>query len=108
MNESEFHQKVDEIMLALEESLDEQDADIEYDNISGVLTLEFENGSQIIINRQAPTQQIWVAAKSGGFHFEYDQAADRWHIEGHSDTEFLQCLNGYCSDQAGEPVSLTL
>ncbi|WP_346927857.1 frataxin domain-containing protein [uncultured Arthrobacter sp.] len=37
-------------------------AEIDYENAAGILTLEFEDGSKIIINRQGPTQEIWVAA----------------------------------------------
>lgn len=108
MTEFEFDQKVDAILMALEESIDEQEAEIDYDNAAGILTLEFENGSQIIINRQAPTQQIWVAARSGGFHFAYDADQDIWHLEGKPEQQFLACLNQYCSEQAGEPVKLSL
>ena len=41
-----------------------------------MLTIECDDGSRIIVNRHVPNREIWVAAKSGGFHF---RAADgRW------------------------------
>ena len=105
MYESEFNDLAEDAMLAIEEAIDESGADIDYDSAGGILTLEFENGSQIIINKQTPLSQIWVAAKSGGFHFDYDAANERWCLEG-SDRELMDCLSEYCSQQAGEPVSL--
>ena len=105
MNESEFNELADETLLSIEEAVDDSGADIDYDNAGGILTLEFANGSQIIINRQTPLSQIWVAAKSGGFHFDYDSDNETWHLEGKGD-ELFACLSQYCSEQAGEEVTL--
>ena len=105
MNESEFNELADDTLLAIEEAIDDSGADIDYDNAGGILTLEFSNGSQIIINRQTPLSQIWVAARSGGFHFVYDSDNETWHLEGKGD-ELFDCLSRYCSEQAGEAVTL--
>jgi CyaY protein len=51
----------------LEEILDECDADIDYDTVSDILTIEFEDDSKIIINYQSANGQLWLAARSGGF-----------------------------------------
>jgi CyaY protein len=105
MNESDFDQLADETLVAIEEAIDESGADIDYDNAGGILTLEFENGSQIIVNKQAPLCQIWVAARSGGYHFDYDDDAECWRLQGGGE-ELFSCLERYCSEQAGETVSL--
>ncbi|MEM7562080.1 MAG: iron donor protein CyaY [Pseudomonadota bacterium] len=105
MNESDFDLIAEETMIAIEEAIDECDVDIDYDSGGGILTLEFSNGSQIIINKQAPLCQIWVAAKSGGFHFDYDETDELWRLQGRQD-ELFECLNRYCSEQAGETVQL--
>ena len=105
MNESDFDQLADETMLLIEEAIDESGVDIDYDNAGGILTLEFENGSKIIVNKQAPLKQLWVAARSGGFHFDYDANAECWRLQGQGD-ELFTCLSRYCSEQAGEPVHL--
>jgi iron-sulfur cluster assembly protein CyaY len=77
MNESEFSQCCDEIMLAIEESLDNSDADIDYETSAGVLTLTIEeNASKVIVSRQPALSQIWLAAKSGGYYFNY--SGDGW------------------------------
>ena len=103
MNESDFDQVAEETMLSIEEAVDESGADIDYDNAGGILTLEFSNGSQIIVNKQAPLKQLWVAARSGGFHFDYD--GDTWRLQGGGE-ELFECLNRCCSEQAGEAIEL--
>ncbi|MFM2588328.1 iron donor protein CyaY [Vibrio sp. TBV020] len=69
MNDTEFHQLVDVQMQIIEEMIDDSEADIDYETSGNVMTLEFEDRSQIIINRQEPMKEIWLASKSGGFHF---------------------------------------
>ena len=105
MNESDFDQLAEDTMVAIEEAIDDSGADIDYDTAGGILTLEFTNGSQIIINKQAPLTQIWVAARSGGFHFDYDADDECWRLQGGGE-ELFNCLGRYCSEQAGEEVIL--
>lgn len=73
MNDSEFHQLADQLMLCIEETLDgfSGDSDIDYETNGGVMTLTFENDSKIVINRQEPLHQVWLATKAGGYHFDY-------------------------------------
>ncbi|MEZ5529575.1 MAG: iron donor protein CyaY [Porticoccaceae bacterium] len=72
MKESEFNALVDELMLALEEAIDESGVDIDYETSAGVMTLTVEaNGSKVIISRQPALCQVWIAAKSGGYHCDY-------------------------------------
>ena len=107
MNESEFNDIVDDIFVeiedAIEDACEETDADIDYETTSGILTLTFENGSQIIINRQAPLKQIWVAAKQGGFHFDLNTESNDWFCDG---KELFSALSEYSTEQAGQKISL--
>lgn len=105
MNESDFDQLAEDTMMTIEEAIDDCGVDIDYDNAGGILTLEFGNGSQIIINKQAPLTQIWVAARSGGFHFDYDADDECWRLQGGGE-ELFSCLGRYCSEQSGEKVIL--
>jgi CyaY protein len=105
MNESDFNQLAEDTMLAIEEAIDDCGVDIDFDNSGGILTLEFDNGSRIIINKQTPLTQLWVAARSGGFHFDYDTEGECWRLQGKGD-ELYSCLSLYCSEQAGETVTL--
>ena len=107
MNESEFNDIVDDLLVeiedAIEEVCDETGVDIDYETTSGILTLEFTNGSQIIINRHAPLNQIWVASKQGGFHFDFDGESKQWLCNG---KELYSALSEYCTDQAGQTVKV--
>jgi len=105
MDESDFDRLADEAIAAIEEAIDSSGADIDYDTAGGILTLEFGDGSRIIVNKQAPLSQLWVAARSGGYHFDYDADGDCWRLQGKQD-ELFACLSRWCSEQAGEEISL--
>ena len=62
----------------------------------------FPNGSKIIVNKQAPLHQIWVATKFNGHHFEYKDGV--W-IDNRTDVELYTLLNEAASKQAGTPIS---
>jgi len=78
MSESEFNELIDHTFAALEVALDQVDADLDYEISGGVLTVEFDNDTKLVFSRQPPTRQLWLAARSGGFHFAYDEAAGDW------------------------------
>nr|WP_086939220.1 iron donor protein CyaY [Thaumasiovibrio occultus] len=102
MNSTEFHQLADDLFVSIEEGIDESGADIEYETTGNVLTLEFEDRSQIVINRQEPMSEIWLASKTGGYHFKFN--GDAW-ICSRSGLEFVSMLKNECSLHAGEEVS---
>jgi len=104
MNDSEFHQLADRLMLTIEEYFDswDGDSDIDYETHAGIMTLSFENGSKIIINRQEPLHQVWLATKGGGYHFDYRDG--QW-ICNRGGGDFWQILSDACSAQSGETVS---
>lgn len=102
MTESEFNKLADETLARIEQALDDSDADIDCEMNGGVLELTFENGSKIIVNRQTAAREIWVAAKSGGYHFLWKDGA--WH-DTRDGGELFAALGRYASEQAGERVS---
>ncbi len=104
MEESVFYELVDETILAIEDALEECGVDIDIENVGGVLTLIFENETQIIINRQTPTRQIWVASKSGGYHLNYDEVKEVWEQNG---IELFSLLSRECSKQADTEINLS-
>ena len=105
MEESTFNDIVDEVLEEIEQRVEDSGIEIDTECVGGILTLEFENGSKVIINRQTPLRQIWVAAKSGGFHFCLDAQQKVWREENKQD-ELFQALSRYCSEQSGESVTL--
>ncbi|MGH8786239.1 MAG: iron donor protein CyaY [Cupriavidus necator] len=94
---------MDRIESIVEIAAGEADADIEVGRVGNVLTLEFDDGSKIIINSQAPMQELWVAARAGGFHFRRD--GERW-IDTRNGGELYAALSGYVSEQAGAALRL--
>ena len=104
MNESEFNELADLVMARIESALESCDADLDWSTLEGgVLEIEFGDGSKIVVNRHAANREIWVAARSGGFHFRWDGALWR---DTRDSTELMFALSQAVSRQAGEPVSL--
>ena len=68
-----------------------------------MLALEFDDGTKIIINSQVALHELWVAARSGGFHFRHEDGA--WH-DTRDHTELFAALSGLISSQTGAPVAL--
>ncbi len=76
MTESEFNELTDAVFARIEQAIDASDADIDYDSNGTVMEIEFEDGSKVIVNRHMPNREIWLAAKSGGFHYSYQD--NKW------------------------------
>ncbi len=107
MNEAEFNDQIDDLMMAIEDAIDECGIDIDYENAGGILTLTFENSTQIILSRQGALCQLWMAARSGGFHFDFSDERKEWVCSSNSE-EFVGFLNKCSSEQAGEAIALVL
>jgi CyaY protein len=100
MNESDFHRAVDAVLARIEssvESRDELDVDLE----SGILTITCPDGTRVIVNRQTPNREIWVAARSGGFHFKWSDG--EWRDTRSAD-ELFASLARIIAQQAGVAV----
>ena len=89
------------IELACDHINDATDADIDNPRTGGMITLTFANRSQIIINLQKPLQEIWLAARSGGFHYKFNSGL--W-LDTKSGDEFFAALTKYASEQSGQAV----
>ncbi|KHA74442.1 frataxin [Pseudomonas chlororaphis] len=100
LSEARFHDLVDETQEKLEDIFDESDLDIDMENSAGVLTVKFESGSQLIFSRQEPLRQLWLAAVSGGFHFDYDEESERWMCD-KSEEQLGEMLERIVKQQAG-------
>jgi CyaY protein len=104
MEEREFETRATATLEALERALEASGIDADFElKAGGILELEFGDGSKIVINRHGAAREIWVAARSGGFHF-------RWHGEAWRDTrsgeELFAALSKLISGQLGRGVSL--
>lgn len=103
MTPSEFNLLADTTLSQIEQAIEASGADIDFEMTAGILELEFGNGSKIIINRQGASQELWVAAKSGGYHYRWQDNAWRNTRDG---SELFASLERLISEQAGESVSL--
>ncbi|OYO31921.1 iron donor protein CyaY [Janthinobacterium sp. PC23-8] len=108
MSESEFlalaEATLTQIEAALDRLNDEDVLDVECSRSGNVLEIEFiDNGTKIIVNSQAPMREMWVAARSGGFH--YKRAGDEW-VNTRDGSELFAALSSMASEQAGAAVVL--
>ncbi|MGZ8294677.1 MAG: iron donor protein CyaY [Telluria sp.] len=108
MSETEFldlaESTLNKIEAAMDRLNDEDVIDVECKRSGNVLEIEFiGNGTKIIINSQAPLQEMWVAAKSGGFH--YKRADGNW-INTRDGSELYASLSALASAQGGTTVTL--
>ena len=104
MNDSEFGGLADAALAQIEAGLERSDADLDFAMVlSGVLEIEFADGSKLIVNRHAAAQEIWVAARSGGFHFRWDGAVWR---DTRDASELMAALSALITAQSGETVNL--
>jgi CyaY protein len=72
--------------------------DIDTQRTGGLLELVFPNDSRIIVNTQPPLQEVWLAARAGGFHYRHVQG--RW-LDTRDGSEFFDALSRHASAQGG-------
>ena len=104
MEDGEFNMLADEMLARIEAGLEASEAELDFQRLSGgILEIEFSDDSKIIINKHGVAKEIWVAARSGGFHFRRDGAAWRDTRDG---ADLLDKLSRLVSQQSGESVTL--
>ena len=94
---------LDAVEAAVERACDEAGLDVEVERQDNVITLTFDDDSRIVVNSHSAAQEIWVAARSGGFHYRRDGA--RW-IDARSGDELFAALSRLVGQQARTPVVL--
>lgn len=79
--------------------------DLDFDLIDGVLSIEFDDGGRLILNRQEAAEQLWLASPEGPAHFSFDAQRDAW-CDDRTSEPLLDALNRVLSDKTGESVVL--
>ena len=106
MTDLEYLDRAESLLAKVEAGCDRinetTDADIDNQRVGGMVTLTFEDGSQIIVNLQKPLQEVWLAAKAGGFHYKFDGA--RW-MDTKGQGEFFENLSRQATAQAGRALA---
>lgn len=104
MTDGEYKTLADAFFARLETALEGIDEGVDFELASGgILEVDFDDGSKMVINRQGATHEIWVAARAGGFHYRWDGAAWR---DTRGGEEIFAALSRLASDQAGMPIRL--
>ena len=110
MSETEFLDLAQSTLNAIEAALDrlndEDVIDVECKRSGNVLEIEFiDNGSKIIVNSQAPMQELWVAAKAGGYHYK---CVDGQWINTRDGSELFAALSALAGAQGGAEITLSV
>ena len=114
IDDKQFHQLgsnlLQSIEVALEAADDELDLDLDVERQGGnVINIRFRDKSVIVVNTQPPLHEIWVAAKSGGYHYRWagTMATPLW-LDTKTGRELMSDLTQFASAQAGQVVKITL
>ena len=114
IDDKQFHrlggQVLQSIELALEAADEELDLDLDIERQGGnVINIRFRDRSVIVVNTQPPLHEIWVAAKSGGYHYRWSGTLSKplW-LDTKTGRELMGDLSEFASTQAGIPVKITL
>jgi CyaY protein len=104
MDELQFNAMADATLDRIERAVEACAADIDLEvKPGGILELEFDDGSKVIINRHSAAREIWLAARSGGFHFR--PQAGRW-LGTRDGEELFAAVSRVISEQSGEAVMI--
>ena len=108
MTDQEYMDRAEALLKAVELACDRinesTDADIDNQRVGGMVTLVFPNGSQIVINLQKPLHEVWMASRSGGYHYRFD--GQQW-MDTKGAGEFFAHLSQEASAQAGQTLDFS-
>ena len=108
LTDLEYHAKTSAVLAAVEACVDAwlQDdlVDIDTQRSGGLLEMSFPNGSKIVLNTQPPLHEIWLAARSGGFHYKFVDGAWR---DTRNSRELFDALSACASEQGGKTLRFT-
>lgn len=105
MTDPEYMDHAEAVLRSIEATCDRindaTDADIDNQRVGGMVTLSFASGSQIVVNLQKPLQEIWMAARAGGYHYKFDGSVWRDTKTGN---EFFADLTEQATAQGGRAL----
>ncbi|MCB1998883.1 MAG: iron donor protein CyaY [Burkholderiaceae bacterium] len=108
LSDADYQRLTNAILASIEATVDRwlQDdvIDIDPQRTGGLLELAFPGGSKIIVNTQPPLQELWLAARGGGYHFRHE--GGRW-VDTKDGTEFFARLSAEASAQGAQPLTFT-
>lgn len=106
MNDAKFDELAEQLFTAIEDAIDGSAWPLDYESSASVLTIDCEDtDTKVIVSRQVAMHQIWVAAKSGGFHLDW--LSDDW-VCSTTKEPIAALLSRVCSEQSQEPIYFSL
>jgi CyaY protein len=106
LTDAEYRASADAVLAHVEATIDgwlQADVvDIDTNRTGGLLELSFPNGSKIVLNTQPPLHELWMAARSGGFHYKFVQG--RW-LDTRDASELFAALSACASEQADRALT---
>ena len=105
LSDAQYHARIAAVLASVEAAADrwlQNDVvDIDTQRTGGLLELSFPNGSKIVLNAQPPLHELWMAARSGGYHYKF--VGGLW-LDTRDAREFFEALSACASEQAGRPL----
>ena len=105
LGDAEYRQLTDTFLAHVESTIDlwlqDDLVDIDTSRTGGLLELTFPNGSKIVLNTQPPLHELWMASRSGGYHYKY--AEGRW-LDTRDGSELMAALSKAVSEQSGRTL----
>jgi CyaY protein len=85
--------------------IDEALGHLDVDLAGDVLTLAFTSGERFVINAHSAAEQIWMAAGTTAWHFDFVPERGQW-IARKTDDELMATVAKVVGDKLGEAVQL--
>lgn len=108
MTDTAYLAQAEKLLAAVEANCDrinaQLDVDIDNQRTGNMVTLHFANGSEMVVNLQKPLQEVWLAARAGGFHYRLEDGLWR---DTKNASEFFETVSRCASAQAGQPLEFT-
>lgn len=108
LSDAEYRSRTEAVLSGIEATVDrwlQQDVvDIDSSRTGGLLELSFPNDSKIVVNTQPPLHELWLAARSGGFHYRF---GDGHWVDTRDGSDFYDALSRCASEQAGKSLRFT-
>jgi CyaY protein len=105
LTDSQYRDLTDAVLASIEATVDrwlqEDRVDIDSQRTGGLLELSFPGDSKIILNTQPPLHELWMAARSGGYHYKHFDG--RW-LDTRDGRELFEALSACASEQAGQAL----
>lgn len=104
-DEQAYQAQASRELTLLLDALDELGDDVEVELASDIITLEFRDGARFVLNSHRAARQLWLAARTSAWHFNFDADEGCWRCS-RSGAELWQVLSEQLTQKLGRTISL--